>query len=242
MIGLGTIINTAAIVIGGIFGLLFGKNFKPRFQEIVMHALGLSTMFLGIAGTMEKMLSVSKDGSLTSNGSMMLIISLAVGALLGEWANFEDRFEQLGAWLKKVSHSDGDNQFINGFMTASLTVCIGAMAIVGAIQDGIEMNPSTLIAKAILDFIIIMIMAASMGKGCIFSAVPVFVLQGSITLLARGVEPILTEAALHNLSLVGSALIFCVGVNLLWGKMIKVANLVPAVLIAVIFAFLPISV
>ena len=241
MIGFGTIINTVAIIVGGIVGLFLGKGFKPRFQKIVMHALGISTMFLGIAGTMEKMLVISKDGSISTTGSMILIISMALGALIGEWVNFEARFEQLGTWLKRVSHSEKDNQFINGFMTASLTVCIGAMAIVGAIQDGIYQNYSTLMAKAILDFIIVMIMAASMGKGCIFSAVPVFFLQGSVTLLARVIEPLLTEAALNNLSLVGSALIFCVGVNLLWGKMIKVANLVPAIVFAVIFAFLPIS-
>ncbi|SFQ28222.1 hypothetical protein SAMN02910358_01377 [Lachnospiraceae bacterium XBB1006] len=240
MIGLGTLINTAAIVAGGLVGLVFGKGFKPRFQEIIMHALGISTMFLGIAGTMEKMLSVQKDGTITTNGSMMLIISLAVGALVGEALNLELRFEQLGTWLRKISHSEGDGGFLEGFMTASLTVCIGAMAIVGAIQDGIYKDPTTLIAKAILDFIIIMIMTASMGKGCIFSAVPVFLLQGFVTILARGIEPILTEAALHNLALVGSALIFCVGINLIWGKKIKLANLVPAVIVAVAYAFLPI--
>lgn len=241
MIGLGTLINTAAIIAGGLVGLLFGKGFKPRFQEIVMHALGISTIFLGIGGTMEKMLLIGKDGHLETTGSMMLIISLALGALIGEALNLEYRFEQLGTWLRKVSHSEGDGGFLDGFMTASLTVCIGAMAIVGAIQDGINHDPTTLIAKAILDFIIIMIMTASMGKGCMFSAVPVFVLQGLVTLLARAIEPLLTAEALDNLSLVGSALIFCVGINLIWGKKIRLANLVPAVVVAVVYAFLPVK-
>lgn len=240
MIGLGTLINTAAIIVGGIIGLLFGKGFKERYQENLMHALGLSTMFLAAAGVMEKMLSVAKRGELVSTGSLMLIASMVLGALLGEWINLELRLEQFGEWLKKVSRSEGDGGFVDGFLTASLTVCIGAMAIVGSIQDGIYGDYSTLVAKATLDFVIVMIMAAAKGKGCIFSAVPVFLFQGSVTILARIIEPLMTDAALHNLSLVGSALIFCVGANLVWGKKFKVANLLPAVIFAVVFAFLPV--
>ena len=128
------------------------------------------------------------------------------------------------------------------FVTATLTVCIGAMAIVGAIQDGIFGDPSILLAKAVLDFIIVMVMTCSMGKGCIFSAIPVALFQGSVTLLARLIKPIMTEAALANLSLIGSILIFCVGINLIWKKQIRVANLLPAIVIAVVIAFLPIGI
>lgn len=240
MIGLGTIINTGAIIVGGVIGLLFGKGFKDRYQENLIHALGLSTMFLGASGVMEKMLSVAEKGNLKSAGSLMLIASMVLGAIIGEWINLELRLEKFGEWLKKISHSDGDGGFVDAFLTASLTVCIGAMAIVGSIQDGIYGDYATLTAKASLDFVIVMIMAASKGKGCIFSAVPVFLFQGSITLLARLIEPLMTAPALHNLSLVGSALIFCVGANLIWGKKFKVANLLPAVVFAVAFAFLPI--
>ena len=127
------------------------------------------------------------------------------------------------------------------FVTASLTVCIGAMAIVGSIQDGIEGDYTTLATKAVLDFVIIMVMTCSLGKGCIFSALPVAALQGSITLLARLIKPLMTQAALTNLSLIGSVLIFCVGVNLVWDKRIRVANLLPAILFAVAAAFLPVS-
>ena len=127
---------------------------------------------------------------------------------------------------------------IGAFVTASLTVCIGAMAIVGSIQDGILGDHATLFAKAVLDLVIIMVMTASMGKGCIFSAIPVGILQGSVTLLARLLQPVFTDAALSNLSLVGSVLVFCVGLNLVWGKKIRVANLLPSLLIAVIWAFL----
>ena len=127
---------------------------------------------------------------------------------------------------------------MDAFVTASLTVCIGAMAIVGSIQDGIRGNYSILTAKAVLDFILVMVMTCSMGKGCLFSAIPVAVFQGSITALAGLVAPLMTDAALNNLSFIGSILIFCVGINLIWGKNIRVANLLPAVVFAVAAAFL----
>ena len=132
-----------------------------------------------------------------------------------------------------------DTGFVNGFVTASLTVCIGAMAIVGALQDGISGDWSTLGAKAVLDLIIVMVMTASLGKGCMFSAIPVFLWEGSLTLLAGFLRPVMTDAAMGYLSLVGNILIFCVGINLIWGKRIRVANLLPAVLLAVLAAFLP---
>ena len=126
-------------------------------------------------------------------------------------------------------------------MTASLTVCIGAMAIVGSIQDGISGDWSTLGAKAILDFIIVMVMTSSLGKGCVFSAIPVLIWEGSLTLLATTIKPLMTELTMSYLSLVGSVLLFCVGLNLVWGKKVRVANLLPAVVLAVVAAFLPIT-
>ncbi len=147
---------------------------------------------------------------------------------------------QFGQWLKNKTGNAKDSSFVYAFVTASLTVCIGAMAIVGAIQDGIFGDYSTLAVKAILDFIIILIMASFMGKGCIFSAVPVALLQGFITILAKSIQPFMTEQALHNISFVGSMLIFCVGINLIWEKTIKVANMLPSIIIAVLFAFIAI--
>ena len=128
---------------------------------------------------------------------------------------------------------------MDGFITATMTVSIGAMAIVGAVQDGIYGDYTVLAAKSLMDFVIILVMASSMGKGCLFSAIPVGILQGSVTILARLVQPLLTDTALSNLSLVGSALIFCVGLNLIWKKTIRVANLLPALIVAVVYAFLP---
>lgn len=240
MIGLGTIINTTAVIVGGLFGMLFGKLLKDRHQESLTVACGISTIFIGISGALEGMMSI-EGTSLTSGHSMLLVISLTVGALLGEILNIEDKFEYFGEWLKQKSGNAKDGKFVNGFVTASLTICIGAMAIVGSIQDGIQGDYSILATKAVLDFIIIMVMTCSMGKGCIFSAIPVAILQGSITLLARAIKPVMTEDALFNLSLVGSVLIFCVGLNLVFGKKVRVANLLPSIVIAVVMAFLPIE-
>lgn len=235
MVCLGTVINTAAIVGGGVCGLLFGKKIPERVQNTLVSAIGVCTLFIGISGALTEMLSVS-GGKLSSSGTMMMIVCFALGALVGEIINIEKHLGAFGEWLKRKTKSDGDARFVDGFVTASLTVCIGAMAVVGAIKDGISGDYSVLAAKSVLDFIIIVIMTASMGKGCIFSAIPVAVFQGLITLLARLIEPIMTEAALSYLSLTGSMLIFCVGVNLLWGKKIKVANLLPTIIFAVVWA------
>lgn len=149
------------------------------------------------------------------------------------------RFEGFGEWIKEKTGNAKDNRFIEAFLCTSLTVCIGAMAIVGSIEDGISGDYSILATKAILDFIIIMVMTCAMEKGCIFSAIPVGIFQGSFTLLARLIRPIMTKAALSNLSMVGSILIFCVGVNLVWGKKLRVANMLPAVIFAILAAFIP---
>lgn len=239
MPGLGTLINAAGIIIGGFAGLLFGKLIKPRMQETMTCACGICVIFLGIAGAMEKMLTAHENGTLVSGGTMMVIASVVLGALVGELINIEAGLERFGGWLRKVTHSEGDGGFIDGFVNASLTVCIGAMAVVGAIQDGIYGDYSTLTAKAVLDLIIIIIMTSAKGKGCIFSAIPVIVFQGVITALSRLIEPIMTAPALSNLSLVGSILIFCVGVNLVWGKKVGVANFLPGIVFAVACAYLP---
>lgn len=238
MIGLGTLINVGAIIIGGLCGLFLGRGVKLRYQDILMISVGISIMMLGIGGTMEEMLSV-QDGNIVSGGSMMMIITMAVGALIGEWMDIEGKMEHFGIWLKKKTGSSGDSAFVDAFVTCSLTVCIGAMAIVGSIKDGIYGDYSILAAKAILDLIIVFVMTVSMGKGCVFSAIPVGIFQGVITLLARLIQPLMTDAALSNLSLVGSIMIFCVGLNLVFGKKVKVANFLPAIVLAVAWSFAP---
>ena len=238
MIGLGTIINTIGIIAGGIAGHFFGRYLSDRHQDTLNTTCGVSVLFIGIAGALEGMVKV-EGTSLSGVRSMFVVICLALGALIGESINIEGWFERFGEWLKIKTGNAKDKDFVNGFVTASLTVCIGAMAIVGAIQDGILGDYSILAIKTILDLIIIMVMTCSMGKGCVFSAIPVFVFEGSITLLSRFIKPIMTETALANLSLIGSILIFCVGLNLVWGKKVRVANLLPAIVIAVIVAFTP---
>lgn len=240
MIGLGTIINSAAIIVGGVFGLLFGKLLKERVQDTLQKANGVCVLFIGIAGAMEGMLRLS-GSTLSSGRSMLIVASLALGALVGELMNIEHWVERFGEWLKIKTGNAKDKDFVNGFVTASLTVCIGAMAVVGSIKDGIEGDISILTTKAILDLIIVMVMTCSLGKGCIFSAIPVAVFQGTITALARLIKPLMTEAASANLSLIGSVLIFCVGVNLVWGKKIKVANFLPSLVFAVSISFIPIE-
>ncbi|MBQ7123488.1 MAG: DUF554 domain-containing protein [Oscillospiraceae bacterium] len=238
MPGTGTLINVIAIILGGFFGLLFGKSLSERHRDTLCKACGICVLFIGISGALEGMLKIT-EGSLKSSGTMLIIASLAIGALIGEIINIEDRFENFGEWLKMKTGNAKDKDFVEGFVTASLTVCIGAMAIVGAIEDGILGDYSVLAAKAVLDLIIIMVMTCSLGKGCAFSAIPVAALQGSVTLLSNFIKPIMTEEALMNLSVVGSILIFCVGLNLVWGKKIRVANLLPSIIVAVAAAFLP---
>lgn len=238
MVGLGTIINSAAIIVGGVFGHLFGKILNERIQDSLQKASGICVLFIGIAGAMEGMLKLS-GSSLLAGCSMLIVASLALGALVGEILNIEHGFERFGEWLKVKTGNAKDKSFVEGFVTASLTVCIGAMAVVGSIKDGISGDYSILVTKAILDLIIITVMTCSLGKGCAFSAIPVAVFQGLITALARLIKPLMTDGALANLSLIGSILIFCVGVNLVWDKRIKVANLLPSLVFAVAIAFLP---
>ena len=239
MYGLGTIINTAAIVAGGAGGALFGRFLKENVQDTLTKVCGVSTLFIAITGSLEQMLTV-ENGAIVCHGAMLVIGCLTIGAVIGELLNLEGAFERFGEWLKQKTGNARDKRFVDAFVTASLTVCIGAMAIVGSIEDGISGDYSILATKAVLDFIIIMVMSCSMGRGAIFSAIPVAILQGSITVLAGLLRPVMTVGALANLSMVGNVLIFCVGINLVWDKKVRVANLLPSIVAAVIAAFLPI--
>lgn len=241
MPGLGTIINVCCIVAGGLVGLVGKRFISQRLQDALLKACGLSVIFLGLGGALEKMLTVAAaaDGSvsLSSGGTMMILVSLAAGSAIGEAIDLDARFEALGNWLREKTGSSGDATFVDGFVTASLTVCIGAMAIVGSIQDGISGDYTTLALKGAIDAVCICAMAASMGKGVVFSALPVGVWQGLVTAASTLLQPVMTQAALDNLGLVGSILIFCVGVNLIWPRTFKSANMLPAVFIAATWAF-----
>lgn len=236
---MGTLMNAAAIVAGSLLGLLFGRFVKENVQDALTKVCGVCTLFIGIAGALEGMLRV-ENGAVFSQGGLLTVACLALGTLLGEIVGIEKAFETFGTWLKEKTGNANDKGFVNAFVTASLTVCIGAMAIVGSIEDGLTGDYSILATKAVLDLIIILVMTCALGKGCLFSAIPVLILQGSVTALSGLVKPIMTPLALRNLSMIGSVLIFCVGVNLVWGKKLPVANMLPAVVFAVVAAFLPI--
>ena len=213
MIGLGTIANTLAVIIGSGIGLMIKSGLKPRYQETIMQALGLSTLFIGVSGAMSGMLKIIDNG-IETQGSMLLIGSLVFGALLGEFLNIELRLEQAGEWLKKKVHIKNDNTFVEGFVTATLVICVGAMAVVGALQDGLQGDVSTLFAKSVLDFVIVMVFASTLGVGVTFSALPLLIYQGSITLFASFLKSFLSPIVIANLSFIGSVLIFAVGINL----------------------------
>ena len=239
MVGTGTIVNVAAVIIGGGIGMLVRGGIKQRFQDILMQALGLSTLFIGVSGALKGMFTVNGEG-LETGGTMVLILSLVLGALIGEGINIEKQFERFGEWLKRKVKSSGDSRFVEGFVTASLVICVGAMAVVGSLQDGLTGDASMLYTKSILDFVIVLVLASALGKGVLFSALPLGILQGSITLFAGVIAPVLSDRMIDNLSFIGSALIFCVGINLCFGKKIKVGNLLPALVIALLAALIPV--
>lgn len=239
MVGLGTVINVGAIVVGGSAGSLFGSRISARFQETLTAACGVAVLFLGIAGALQGMLSVSDGGSVSSGHTLLIVISLVLGGLIGEGLDLHRGITRFAEWLKRRTGNARDARFTDAFVTASVTVCVGAMAIVGSIEDGISGDYSLLAVKAVLDCVIVLAMSASLGRGCAFSAIPVALVQGFFTATAVLIKPFLDDAALTSLSMVGSILIFCVGVNLLWPGKVRVANLLPAIVIAPALALTP---
>lgn len=234
MILAGTIVNTAAVIIGGGLGLLVKKKLPKTFQDSLMKTLGVAVIFLGIAGAMTGLLKYNENGTWETTGTMLMILSLALGTVIGELLRIEDRMETLGEKIKRLFKMQGDNRFVEGFVTNALVICVGAMAVVGSLQEGLNADASMLYAKALLDAVISMVFAASLGIGVLFAALPLFVYQGSITLLARLVAGYLTDEVIGDLSYIGSVLIAVVGVNLLFGKTAKVGNMLPALIVAVI--------
>lgn len=233
--GIGVLTNIFGIIFGGIIGLGFGRLISERFQKTLTMACAVAVIFLGLTGTVKEMLSITVNGTLELTGTYRMLASLIGGALIGELINIEDRMEHFGIWLKEKTGSGGDARFVDGFVTASLTVCIGAMAVIGSIDDRLLADPSILFAKTVLDAVIVMIMTASLGKGCIFSALSVVIFQGAIFFAAGFLKPFMTQEALSALSAVGDILIFCVGTNLFGLPHIRVANLLPALVIAVLW-------
>ena len=218
MIGLGTAVNVIAVVVGALIGMLFKKGMQERFQNIMMQACGLATMFIGLSGALE-----------------MILISLIIGGLMGELINIEKLLDALGEKLKGAVKAKGDNRFVEGFVTASLVICVGAMAICGPLEEGLTGNSQTLFIKAVLDFVIVLVFASVYGIGAGFSALPLGLYQGLITLFAAFISPYLSDELISNLSGIGSVLIFAVGINLIFPKKIRVGNLLPTLLVPVAY-------
>ena len=235
MTGLGTVINIAAVLAGGMAGIVLKRGIGERMRETMIAAIGTCVMFIGISGALKEMIVVVGDG-VVMNGTMMLICCFVVGTVVGEALDIDGGIARFGEWLKRRSGNQEDDRFMNAFLTASITICVGAMAIVGSVQDALRNDYSILFAKSALDGIFIMIMTASFGKGAIYSAIPVGVFQGCVTLLAGVIEPILTESALSSISLTGSLMIFLVGVNQVFDRRIRIANMLPALVVAVVWA------
>lgn len=237
--GIGTVANALAIIAGGVAGLIFKKKINKSLCDLLMKALGAAVVFIGVSGTLKGMLYVNEAGTLETKNTMLLIFSLIIGTLIGNLMGIKKHTERFGAFLKEKAGAKDDARFIESFVAASLTVCIGAMAIVGSIEDGMNGNPETLFAKAVLDALIIMVFASVTGKGAVFSAIPVAIFQGTVTLLAFFSADIFSAQIIANMSFVGSVLIFLVGINLMFDKEINVADMLPSVFAAIPLSFIP---
>ncbi len=234
MTGIGTIVNTLVVVAGGGIGLLLKQGIKDRFKEILLQALGVSTMLIGISGALRGVLVV--DGMLlATRNTLLMILCLVLGVILGEWINIDRWMQRLGQYLKrKIRVSDKDNNFAKGFVTTTIIICTGAMAIVGSFQDALLGDPSMLFAKSALDGVIATILASNYGVGVLFSAIPLLIYQGSLTVLASWIRPILSDLMLFNISFVGSILVLLIGINMLFDKRIRIANFLPAIILAAV--------
>ena len=237
MAGVGTLCNVVGIVAGGAAGLVFSRFFNEGLRKLMLTVCGLSLFLMGLTGAMQEMLTV-ENGAISVHGSMTVLLSLALGALAGCTADLDRRVGQFGQWLRRKAGCENDEGFAGGFIKASLVVCIGAMAILGPINERFYSDHSILLVKSLIDFVTIMILTVPYGKGCLFAAIPVGICQGTVTAASGLIQPIMTSQALSNLSMVGSVIILATGINLIWDKDIKVANLTPALFVAVALAFL----
>lgn len=234
MIGLGTIVNAAAIIAGGVAGTLVKSGLSKKYKEIVMQGIGLSVVIIGISGALQGIFQVVQAGELDRRYIMMMIASLVIGGIAGELLRIEDRLDGIGKWFQN-RFSKENGSFAEGFVTASLVFCVGAMAIVGSLEDGLTGNTATLFAKSILDGVAALIFASTLGISVAFSALPVLVYQGSITLLAGILKPWLNGAVVSQISVAGGVLIMAIGFNLLGVTKIKVGNLMPAIFIPLLY-------
>jgi len=227
----GTLINIATVIIGGTLGCLLGSRLPERVRQTVVTGLGLFTLAYGISMFIK------------TQNAIVVVLSLLIGIVLGEWWNIEKGLNNLGAWLevKVLNSTDESSQkrFIKGFLTASLLFCVGPMAILGSVQDGLTGDYQLLVVKSILDGFASLAFAASMGVGVLFSIIPVFLYQGGITLLAVQAQSFFTEAMITEMSAVGGVILLAIGIGgLLELRPIRTANFLPALVLAPLFVAL----
>lgn len=215
----GTIINAAAIIIAGSLGLFLRKGIPENMSRSMQDGLGILILVIGL------------QYGFKADNLAVVGLSLALGAVIGEWRQWEAKLEKLGERLQRMTGGGGnDNQFVKGFVTATMVFCVGAMAIVGSLEDGLTHNSSILIVKSMLDGIFSIIFAASMGVGVLFSAIPVFLYQGAIAIGAGFLKPLITDPMLNNITALGGILIAGIGLNTLGLTRIRVANLLPGLI------------
>ncbi len=218
---LGTIVNAVTVIVGSLLGLLLKKGIPSKISDIVMKAVGLCVFYVGFTGALE------------GKNTLVMIISMAIGAVVGSLLDLDEKLQKLGLFFeKKFSKSGEKGTVAEGFVTASLLFCVGAMAIVGPLQSGLSGDNSTLYTKSILDGISSVIFASQFGGGVILSAGAVFVYQGAIAILAQWVAPFLSDAAICEMTCVGSLMIIGLAFNMIGITKLKVMNLVPAIFLA----------
>ncbi|QEN03884.1 DUF554 domain-containing protein [Thiospirochaeta perfilievii] len=224
---LGTYVNTLVIILGSILGLLIKNGLKEKYKTIVMNGVGLSVLFIGMSTTL--------NGILNGGEPILFIISIVIGGLIGEFIDIDLRLNRLGDSLQNRVGRGGEHNIAKGFVTASLIFCVGTMAILGSLESGLQGKHDMLYAKSVLDGVTSIILTSTLGIGVIFSSIAVLIYQGSITLLAKFIEPVLTVETIREISIIGGILIFSLGLNLLNIKKIKTANYLPAILIPPIY-------
>ncbi|HSP47559.1 MAG TPA: DUF554 domain-containing protein [Clostridiaceae bacterium] len=222
----GTLVNVAAIIVGSILGLLFGKRIKTEVSSSLFRALGLCVIYVGLAGVLE------------TKEPMLLIISIALGTLIGETINIERKLEILSEKVEGLFKGKGDSGIKEGFLTATLLFCVGSMAIIGPLESALTGVHSTLFAKSVLDGISSILFSSTLGIGVMLSAAPVLLYQGSIALFAGVLKPFMTEGLVGALSSVGSLLILGLGLNMSLHAKLKVSNMLPAILVPVVYFFI----
>lgn len=230
----GTIVNTIGVIIGGLIGILLGKAIPEKLSSRLMQALGLCTLLIGLTGTV-KDITFNNDQTVYSQNIILIIISMVIGTLIGELLDLDKLLNDLGNRLQeKFKSKNGNSTLAEGFVTASLLFCVGAMTIVGSMQSGLLGDNSTIFAKTVLDFIASIVFASSLGIGVVLSAAFVFTYQGAITLIAYFAGNFLSNYMISQMTFVGNLIIIALALNMLKITKIKVMNFVPAIFIPII--------